>query len=139
MRKACTWCNQVQLLGEYPSNKSTPDGTIDMCRSCVKKIYNGSKTKRSNRNRELKRKYGLSIEEYEVKLKEQDCVCAICKQPSSDLKSLAVDHDHTNGKIRGLLCSKCNLGIGNLEDNPEHLINAKRYIEEYKVKDKENQ
>jgi Recombination endonuclease VII len=57
-------------------------------------------------------------------LAEQAGVCAIC---SLDLP-LSIDHDHVTGEVRGLLCSNCNLGIGNLRDDPEIIGSAIRYL-----------
>lgn len=71
----------------------------------------------------LKRKFNLSKEEYDALLKKQNNVCAICAL--SCTKSLAVDHCHTTGKVRGLLCNNCNRGIGHLKE----LTNLRKAIE----------
>lgn len=71
-------------------------------------------------------KYGMTNEDYENMYEDQDGRCAICKNRS--IKKLVVDHDHTNGKVRGLLCNKCNVGIGLLQDSPELLEIARIYI-----------
>lgn len=72
------------------------------------------------RNADLKRHYGVTLEWYNQKLAEQNGVCAICQQAESlvirgTVQRLAVDHDHESGMVRGLLCSKCNQGIGCLK------------------------
>ena len=73
----------------------------------------------------LKHKYGITIQEYERILAEQDGVCAICKvNPKKN--PLCVDHNHSTREIRGLLCVKCNLGLGYL-DNPEWMHKAIEY------------
>lgn len=74
------------------------------------------------------KKYSLSIEEYEKLLLAQEGVCAICKQTGT--KQLAIDHDHETGKVRGLLCSSCNTGLGLLGDSLEALKNVILYLEE---------
>lgn len=65
---------------------------------------------------------------------KQQGVCAICKQLASGMLNsrarLAVDHCHTTGKIRGLLCGGCNVGLGHFKDNPEYLANAIEYLKE---------
>lgn len=68
------------------------------------------------RERHLKQKYGIDLKQYEVMLKEQNYRCAICNKHQSHFKrSLHVDHDHKSGKIRGLLCFRCNhLLVGGL-------------------------
>jgi hypothetical protein len=82
----------------------------------------------SARTREynLKRIYGISSDDYESMLEAQNGVCWIC-QKSEDVK-LSVDHDHDTGKVRGLLCNRCNRGIGNFDDEPELLQRAVYYL-----------
>lgn len=65
---------------------------------------------------------------------EQGGLCAICERPERTIlrgkvRSLSVDHCHTTGLVRGLLCGPCNLGLGGLEDNIEFLMNAIIYLE----------
>ena len=74
----------------------------------------------------LQRRYGLSRADYDALLKRQGGVCAICGKPSE--KTLCVDHCHATGTIRGLLCRKCNLGLGCLTDDPTALIAALVYL-----------
>jgi hypothetical protein len=72
--------------------------------------------------------YGISLEEYNSLFDKQGGVCAICSTPPST-RRLAVDHCHDTGKVRGLLCVKCNAGIGNLNDDVEMLKAAIKYLE----------
>ena len=83
-----------------------------------------------NRKTSLK-VYGITPIEYAELLLKQDGVCAICKQPSRQTRgrSLAVDHDHRTGKVRGLLCNPCNLTLGKMQDDPSLLRNAAEYLE----------
>jgi hypothetical protein len=74
--------------------------------------------------------YGIDIEEYTKLLEKQDFKCAICGSRGSDIKSLAVDHDHATGKVRGLLCDSCNLGIGKFKDSTELLTSAINYLKD---------
>lgn len=70
------------------------------------------------------RRYGITPLEYAEMLEAQEGACRICMKPNlSDGKNLAIDHDHRTGKIRGLLCSNCNIGIGNFRED-EHLLRA---------------
>ena len=91
-----------------------------------------------HRENTLKRKYGIDNIQYEKLFSEQRGLCAIClrseitKHQSGTIRRLAVDHDHETGKIRGLLCSKCNNAIGYLEDNVEFLDRAKKYLQKHK-------
>lgn len=86
-----------------------------------------------------KNKYRLSEEEYNALYASQKGLCLICKQAENvkdrrteKQKKLAIDHCHNTGKIRGLLCSRCNLGIGCMKDDPERLRAAALYIEHHR-------
>ncbi len=88
----------------------------------------------SNRNRPL-----LSDSEYMYMQLGQKHVCAICKKEETvknrgKIRCLAIDHCHTTGKVRGLLCSRCNTGLGLFKDNPEYLQNAITYLYNSSVK-----
>lgn len=80
------------------------------------------------RDKYLRKTYGISLEDYQSILSVQGGVCAICKKTPSDNISLHVDHDHKTGFIRGLLCYQCNDGLGNFKDNKELLEKAIRYL-----------
>lgn len=73
------------------------------------------------------RKTGVSNEQYQKKLLDQDGVCAICKGTCT--KALAADHDHDTGVFRGLLCNSCNRGLGYFKDNMKLLKEAYKYLE----------
>lgn len=73
----------------------------------------------------LKIQYGLTLEECQSLFKSQEGKCAICKEFEN---GLVIDHNHFTGKVRGLLCNKCNLGLGLFRDNPEFLSVAKEYV-----------
>lgn len=86
----------------------------------------------------IKRLYGILPEEYDRMMKEQNGVCKICEKPETrssrtpgKICKLAVDHDHETGKIRSLLCSDCNTGIGKLKDNPSLIDKAAAYLREH--------
>jgi hypothetical protein len=89
----------------------------------------------------LKREFGMTLEEYQAIHAEQGGVCAICRKPETTrpnprtiregtpaARSLAVDHCHTSGQIRGLLCASCNNGLGRFKDNPDLLVAAAEYL-----------
>lgn len=82
------------------------------------------------------RKYKLSIPEYDAMLAAQGHVCAICKKAETvtvrdKVRELCVDHDHATNKVRGLLCARCNRGIGYLGDSIENLASALAYLRSY--------
>jgi hypothetical protein len=77
----------------------------------------------------LKSRYGITVAQYQELKKAQNYKCAICSTPESELNhSLFVDHNHTNGKVRGLLCRLCNSGLGNFKDSLEIIDNSKSYL-----------
>ncbi len=77
----------------------------------------------------LLRTYGITYEEYNTLFVLQKGQCAICGAHQSELKkSLCVDHNHNTKKIRGLLCSKCNTGLGNFNDSLEMLHKAQDFL-----------
>jgi hypothetical protein len=78
------------------------------------------------RRGQLKRLYGMSPADYDGLLAKQDGVCAICGKPSEE--TLCVDHCHATGIIRGLLCRKCNTGLGCYEDDPATMITSLAYL-----------
>lgn len=82
----------------------------------------------------LQRAYGLTEDDYAKLLDAQDGKCAICggdKPKNKSLKRMAVDHDHTTGMVRGLLCGPCNSGLGSFGDDIDRLEAAIRYLRRY--------
>lgn len=75
------------------------------------------------------RVFGLTPEDYQEMLAQQNNVCAICGRRDRN-KSLAVDHNHTTGKVRGLLCGRCNTGLGQFQDDIRLLASAIVYLED---------
>jgi len=75
--------------------------------------------------------YGLELGQYDRMLEAQGGVCAICHGLCDRGGALSVDHDHTSGAVRGLLCNGCNVGLGGFRDDPERLRAAILYLEKY--------
>lgn len=139
--KKCTKCGEVKPLDQFSNHVRHKDGKRFRCKVCEavdqkeakqKRLaadYEGTRAKERMNN--LKRMFGMSLEEYDEKLKAQDGVCAICGGLCKSGKRLAVDHNHTTGKIRDLLCGNCNGGLGKFLDNPELLIKAADYLRKH--------
>jgi len=92
-------------------------------------------TLRAQRTQDLK-KYGLSVDQYDAMFVAQHGVCAVCLKVETTfdprcgkVRKLAVDHDHTTGRVRGLLCRECNTGLGHFKDSPSLLRMATAYLE----------
>lgn len=133
-QKNCTTCNELFL----PTAKVGRD--FSYCPSCRKKRrqkqwHENKKTIQSaNHRSRIKNTYGLSKIEYELKKKEQDGKCAICESENGSARwpNLSIDHDHSTGKVRGLLCHTCNSALGMFRENKEVLLKAIKYLERYK-------
>jgi hypothetical protein len=82
------------------------------------------------RRNALANKYQMTLEQYDdMELQQKGC-CAICGRREGHRK-LAVDHDHDTGKVRSLLCTRCNTGLGFFKDSPKLLAYAMVYLEKH--------
>jgi hypothetical protein len=91
-------------------------------------LYPEKRLKKNFQSRILLSGITLSFEEYLVMVSRQKGVCAICKKINKNGRALAIDHCHKTGKVRGLLCGKCNIGIGLLDDDIKLLQKATKYL-----------
>lgn len=92
-------------------------------------LKNYDQNRNIQKNCTLKRYYGITLEEYDLLLEKQGYKCAICGiDKAENVKSFAVDHCHKTGKVRGLLCHKCNIGLGHFDDSSNLLIKAVSYL-----------
>ena len=92
-----------------------------------KRIYPDAKT--CVRAADLRRDFGITLEDYNEMFDRQNGCCAICgKHQSVQRYRLSVDHNHETGMVRGLLCVKCNAGLGNFNENPGLFDAAKSYL-----------
>jgi len=82
----------------------------------------------NQRKWQLMRDYGLTTEEVNQRLQDQDLKCAICLTGDPGKGGFQVDHDHDTGKFRGMLCSGCNRGIGFLRESADLLMRAAKYL-----------
>lgn len=124
--KPCILCKVVKPFSDFHSSSSRVDGVGVYCRACFTDKYY-----RSRRSLIIEKRYGLSEGEYMRMHRRQGGRCLICRKKT--LKKLYVDHDHKTGAVRGLLCNRCNMGLGYFNDNPEDLKSAVRYLESSNV------
>ena len=129
--KTCNACGVEKELSKFHKDATIKCGYRGKCIECRdshrKKVYD----KEANREWWLRSTYGISISDYDRMLEEQDNSCAICNTHiSTQVKNFHVDHCHTTGKVRGLLCSKCNTGLGMYNDDPELFKSAIKYLED---------
>lgn len=132
----CFKCRKTLSADNSYDDKSRPSGLQRECRDCCRKRkaewHKTESGKRSAANTKLKRRFGITIDDYEKMYQEQGGSCLICgAHESCNSHRLAVDHCHETGKVRGLLCKSCNVGIGNLKDNYDLCLRAARYLLEF--------
>jgi len=119
-KKVCTSCGIEKEAAAFYLSKDAY--LSSKCRPCHNKESikwmkaNPEKTKETARKVKLKKKYGISVEEYNKMLEEQEGRCFLCEKTHSR-RMLNVDHCHTSGKIRRLLCDRCNMAMGLIKDD----------------------
>lgn len=132
--KICNSCKKEKSLGEFHKNKSNKDGRQTHCKKCrntyAKQPYVQKQRSRQGHKGHLKHRYNMTLEQYDKMFKKQDGVCAMCGGINLDGRRLTVDHNHKTGKIRELLCAKCNSRLGVVE-NTKWLQLAKNYLKKH--------
>jgi hypothetical protein len=147
--KYCPGCKQIKSIVNDFSTMNVRNGIASHCKECTAewggKYYDTPQGKQAaqasyKRNREkiidqkLKRKFGITLEEYNKMLDNQSGRCIICgRTPKQNGKMLAVDHDHSTGKNRDLLCNNCNVTIGFIEKNKIDTDNLKQYLNKHQI------
>ncbi len=137
--KTCTKCKEVKPLDEFNKQAASNDGHRWWCRVCdgadARQRRLNPEHQRRKRENSFKFSYGITIDDYEKMFEAQAGLCAICKQPetkthsrSKQLLPLSVDHCHDSKKVRGLLCSQCNLMLGLANDDIGKLTSAILYL-----------
>lgn len=139
----CSTCKLDKPVSDFSRGGKRPNGTQHRCKACFKisneaaRAVNGPKYaadaarrfRATNPERAASHKrlykYGLSEEDYSAMLANQAGQCAICQRHMSNP---CVDHDHQTGRVRGLLCHHCNVGIGYMRDDPSILLAAIEYL-----------
>lgn len=136
LKRTCKKCDMQLALNEQNFRIRPFDKRWERdCRICTRKqrvLY--AKNYRAKHPKKvtgakLKCTYGITIEQYETKLTQQDGVCAICSKENNPPERLSVDHCHATGMVRDLLCRKCNMEVGVYEKNHKRL---KAYVAKFK-------
>lgn len=110
----CYVCKEWKPTGEFAGDKTRPNGRASICKLC-------------GNLRSTASRYGLTLAELRA-LPGADGACPICE---SDGRKMHVDHDHETGKVRGFLCTRCNVGLGQFGDSIEMLARASAYLEHH--------
>lgn len=137
--KQCSSCRTELPWSEFHKGDDK-FGLHYWCKSCKRDSNRKNYEKSARRDKRLMATYGLLSGDYFLWLEAQDHCCAICglheddnvQNVESGAIMLAVDHDHGTDEIRGLLCWRCNLGLGYFQDSPDRLEDAARYIENFR-------
>ena len=141
--KVCIKCEISKPLSDFYKRTDTGKYRND-CRSCNDnyslKLYQTNPKQISNRRKaswkhNIKRNYGMTPEDYYEMLKKQEGKCKICSIHIDDIDKhvFNIDHCHTTGKVRGLLCPQCNSGIGMFRDRLDLLRKAIRYLDDSNI------
>lgn len=123
--KKCGRCLLAKPLGDFHNSSKSPDGKQGYCKQCMKEHQQDNTKSRAAasakwyanggnrkiRDRNLRKQYGITLEQYQEMRDVQNGLCAICSLPEVDGSDLSVDHDHETGQVRKLLCRSCNLMI----------------------------
>lgn len=146
-RRCCMLCHEFKRRSEFPMRyqNGKPWKRHTQCRTCINKktlAWNKAHATPEKAQRvNLKSQYGLTPEDVAVMLDQQDGCCALCGDRPGPLENgwyktghfresgLVIDHDHTTGAVRGMVCSNCNTGLGLLKEDPERLRRAIAYIQ----------
>lgn len=130
--KYCNSCKTERPLDSFGSDKSRKDGKSIYCLQCRAELARTARYAKPERGRSYSRyrRYGITKEEYDRLNAEQGGLCAICgtDTPGRNHSTLYIDHDHTTGKVRGLLCCDCNLLLGYAKDNIQIMETAIKYL-----------
>lgn len=133
LEKKCSRCGESKAVESFYASKTSKNGYQSWCKVC----YKTKRSAESEWNRGyaawkhgLKSKFNMTPDDYFEMLGSQHGVCAICYKSDGN-RRLAVDHDHSSGEIRGLLCRNCNVGLGHFKDDTEIMTRAILYIEGY--------
>jgi len=136
--KRCSKCRTFFEVANFTNDRTRADGLSKNCKDCARQYRLAYRDKIGfigRKHQKLQERYGITIEEYNQKLEDQNHCCAICGRSTDEIQNthhrryaLAVDHNHTTGKVRGLLCSSCNQALGLFQDNVAVLQSAQTYL-----------
>lgn len=128
--KRCSRCKLTKPVVEFSRDCKRGDGFSYVCKSCKaiekKEFAKTDRGRISLKNQTLKYTYGISLSDWNKMYDSQNGLCKICKKR----QATETDHDHNTGKVRGILCKTCNVGIGFFQDDAAMLRAALDYLME---------
>lgn len=141
-KRVCTKCEIEKDVEHFHNDKQKKrTGKSPVCKECDKKRCRQwvSVNKEKRRFNTLKHKYGVTRSQYEQMFQKQGGRCAICNAEDAPFPNrLNVDHCHGTNQFRGLLCNRCNQGIGYFQESCDILEKAKKYIEQWRIQNQES-
>lgn len=132
--KQCSTCKETKSSSEFYKCIANKDGLYHECKSC-KSEYDKQRHRKNPKDRagkNLQNRYGITFEQKQKMIADQNNKCAICENELDNGKHTCVDHCHTTGKIRKILCKSCNVLIGHSKENINILQNAVKYLINHK-------
>jgi len=135
LTRTCSACRQNLPLSAFTKNRSAKDGLAYRCRSCSSLSMKRSAEKHPHLHRrgKLRRRYGMTIEAFDALFTIQNESCAVCLAELPLWRDRHVDHCHTTGRVRGILCGYCNRAIGCAKENPKALRAMADYLEDSRL------
>lgn len=127
--KRCRKCGQTKEFADFRRRAARPDGLESACRACQQMKEASAATRERLRRGKYVARYGITYEQVQEMIRAQDGKCRICHEV---LLRPHVDHCHDTGKVRGILCVKCNSVLGYARDRVEVLEEAIKYLRGYR-------
>lgn len=128
--KTCKTCGATKPLTEYPAAKGYAGGYKPHCKPCINVYKRERVSPEQRKGYSRKHMYGLTQSAYNDMVEAQGNLCLLC---DCVLTTPHVDHCHSTGAVRGLLCKHCNTGLGHFKDDPVRLQRAVSYLIERRV------
>jgi len=156
INKICKKCGVEKLLDQFSKDRSTRDGLRGYCKDCGRQYWkahsreNRDKLNAAERNRRaenpkkirarvqksyLKNTFGMTVQDRDSMIAAQGGKCAICQDVFISSFHTHIDHAHGSDPVivRGILCSRCNTGLGHFKDSPERILRAVQYLQKFQA------
>lgn len=140
--KTCSKCGLDKNRSQFSKRAGYGDGFNAWCKSChagymaeySKEHPHAKQTPEQVRKANYRKIHGISVERYDEMLVAQGGKCAICQStiPGNNVRNFAIDHCHTTGNKRGLLCRPCNTALGLFRDSPDTMERAAEYVRRHR-------
>lgn len=138
IKKQCSSCRKLLPPEAFNKHAGAKDGLSRYCRKCRQVMRKAEYDPEKSFASYVRRRYGISVEEYRSRFEAQAGCCAICgvhaKYNAGRGEMLCLDHHHKTGELRGMLCNSCNTALGHFRDSPTILRGAIAYLDHYGIR-----